>query len=36
MTNIMLRHSNMEIINKQIKKEKDNFVNNLQRALEKE
>ncbi len=36
MTNIMLRLSDVEIINKQIIEEKDKFVQNLQGALEKE
>jgi hypothetical protein len=36
MTNILLRLSNLEIKNKQIIKEKDRFVQNLQGALEKE
>ncbi len=36
MTNILLRFSDLEIKNKQIIGEKDKFVQNLQRALEKE
>ncbi len=36
MTNIMFKLFDMEIINKQITKEKDKFVQNLQGALEKE
>jgi hypothetical protein len=36
MTNILLRLSDMEIINKQIREEKDKFVQNLQGALQKE
>jgi hypothetical protein len=36
MTNILLKLSNLEINNKQIIKEKDRFVQNLQGVLEKE
>jgi hypothetical protein len=36
MTNIMLIFFDLEIKNKQITQEKDRFVQNLQRALEKE
>jgi len=36
MTNILLKLSNLEIKNKQIIKEKDIFVHNVQGALEKE
>jgi hypothetical protein len=36
MINILFRLSNLEIKNKQIIKEKDKCVQNLQRALEKE
>jgi len=36
MTNILLRLSNLEIKHKQIIKEKDISISNLQRALEKE
>jgi hypothetical protein len=36
MTNILFRLSDLEIKDKQIIKKKDKFVQNLQRALEKE
>ncbi len=36
MTNILVKLSNLEIKNKQIIKEKDKYVQNLQRALKKE
>ncbi len=36
MTNILLRISDLKIKNKQIRNEKDRFVQNLQGALEKE
>ncbi len=36
MTNILLKLSNLELKNKQIMKENDKFVQNLQGALEKE
>jgi hypothetical protein len=36
MTNILFRLSDLEINNKQIIKEKDRSIRNLQRALEKE